>query len=73
MVPLRATGPELFVATMIKFLSNYYCTLGENLTHMKSLKLKSYPSENISNFWSTILIDAGILESAGAFNPEYLG
>ena len=41
LVPLIATGPEVFVATMNKFLSNSYDDLEENITYMKSLKLKS--------------------------------
>ena len=40
MVPLTATGPEVFVATMTKFLSDSYDTLEETLTHTKSIKLK---------------------------------
>ena len=43
LVPLTATGPEVFVATMTTFLSGYYDSLDETLTHMKSLKLKIYP------------------------------
>ena len=37
MVPLTATGPEVFVSTMTTFLSYYYDDLEETLTHMKSL------------------------------------
>ena len=40
LVPLTATGIEVFVATMTKFLSDSYDALEETLTHMKSLKLK---------------------------------
>ena len=40
---------------------------------MKSLKLKSYPGENIKYLCTIILIDAELLESAVAFNPEQLG
>ena len=58
LVPLRATGPEAFVATMTIFISNSYDALEETLTHMKSLKLKSYPGENIKYFCDVILVDA---------------
>ena len=60
-VPLTATGPEVFVATMTKFLSDYYDALKETLNHMKSLKLKSYPGENVTDYCAAILVDAGRL------------
>ena len=40
---------------------------------MKSLKLKSYPGENVTDCCAAILVDAERLESAGAFKPENLG
>ena len=40
---------------------------------MKSLKLKSYPGENVTDCCPAILVDAERLESAGAFKPEHLG
>ena len=73
LVPLTATGPEVFVATMTTFLSDSYDSLKETLNHMKSLKLKSYPGENVTYFCAAILVDAERLESAGAFKTEHLG
>ena len=73
MVPLTATRPEVFVATMNKFLSGSYDSLEETLTHTKILKLKSYPGENVKDCCEAILVDAERLESAGAFKPEHLG
>ena len=73
LVPLTATGPEVFVATMTTFLSNFYDALEETLHHMKSLKLKSYPGENVTDGCAAILVYAEHLESAGTFNPEHLG
>ena len=73
MVLLTATGPEVFVATMTTFLSDSYDALEETLNHMNSLKLNSYPGENVTDCCATILVDAERLESAGAFNPEHLG
>ena len=70
---MKATGPEAFVTTKTKFLSNYYDALEETLTNTKSLKLKNYPGENITYFCASILVDAERLESAGAFKPEHLG
>ena len=40
---------------------------------MKSLKLKSYPGENVTDCCAEILLDAERLESAGAFKSEHLG
>ena len=66
-------GPEVFVATMTKFLSDSYDALEENLDHMNSLKLKSYPGENVTDCCAEILLDAERLESAGDFKPDHLG
>ena len=73
LVPLTATGPEVFVSTMTTFLSDYYYALEETLTPMKSLKLNIYPGENVTDCCTEILVDAEHLESAGAFKPEHLG
>ena len=40
---------------------------------MKSLKIKSYPGENVTDLCAAILVYAEHLESAGAFKPEHLG
>ena len=73
LVPLTATGPEVFVANMTTFISDSYDDLEETVTHMKSIKLKSYPGENVTDFCAEILVDAELLESAGDFKPEHLG
>ena len=73
LVPLTATGPEVFVATMTTFLSDSYDALEETLNHMKSIKLKSYPGENVTDCCAAILVDADLLDSAGDFKPEHLG
>ena len=39
---------------------------------MNSLKLKSYPGENVIDFCAAILVNAERLDSSGAFNPEHL-
>ena len=49
LVPLTATGPEVFVTNMTTFLSDSYYALEETLTHMDSLKLKRYPGENVTD------------------------
>ena len=72
-MPLTATGPEFFVATMTTFLSDYYDALEENLTHVNSLKLKRYLGGNLIYFCAAILVDADRLNSDEAFKPEQLG
>ena len=71
-VPLSATRPEVFVVTMNTFLSNYYDDLEDTLTHTKSIKLKNYPGENITDCCAEILVYAERLESDEDFKPEHL-
>ena len=73
MVPLTATVTEVYVAIMTTFISDSYDDLEETINHMKSLKLKSYPGENVTDCCAAILVDAERLESAGALKPEHLG
>ena len=73
LVPLTAAGTEVFVPTMNPFLSHSYDDMEETLTHMKSLKLKRYPWENVTDCCAEILVDAERLESTRAFKPEHLG
>ena len=40
---------------------------------MKSLKLKSYPGDNVTDYCAAILVDADHLESDGALKYEHLG
>ena len=70
---MAATGPAVFVAIMTTFLPNYYDALEYILTHMKSIKLKSYPGYNVIDCCAEILVDAERLDSAGAFKPEHIG
>ena len=73
LVPVTATGPEVFFVTMTTFISHSYDALEEALTHMEILKLKSYPGENITDFCVEILVDAERIDIAGAFKPDHLG
>ena len=73
LVPLTATRHEVFIATVTTFISNSYDDLEDTLTHTNSLKLKSYPGENITDCCTLILEDAERLGSAVAFKPEHLG
>ena len=40
---------------------------------MKSLKIKIYPGENVTDCCAAILVDAERLDSVGTFKPENLG
>ena len=73
LLPLTATGPEVFVTTMATFLSDSYDALEDTINHTNSIKLKIYPWENVTYCCASILVDAERLESAGAFKPEHLG
>ena len=58
---------------MTKFLSGYYYSLEETLTRMNSLKLKSYPGKNVTDWCAEILIDAERLENSRGLDPDHLG
>ena len=73
LVPLTASGTEVFVATMDTFLSDSYDDLKETLIHMKIIKLKIYPGENVIDCCTPILVDDERLEISGAFKPDHLG
>ena len=73
LVPLTATGPKVCVATSITLISYSYSSLLQTLNHIKSLKLKDHPGENVTDFCDAILVDAERLESAGSFNPKHIG
>ena len=72
-MPLTATGPEVFVATMTTLLSDSYDALEETLNNMKSLKLTSFSGENVTDCCAGILVNYERLESAGDFKNEHLG
>ena len=73
MVPLTATGPEVYVATMTTIISDSYYSLEDTLNQMKSLKLKDNQGGDTADCYDEILENVEGLESAGAFTPEHLG
>ena len=73
LVPLTATGPEVYVATMTTILSGSFYSLVDTLNHMKSLKLKDRPGGGVADCYDAILVNVESLESDGAFKPEHLG
>ena len=70
---MTATGPEVFVIAITTFLSDYYDDLEETLTHMKSLKLRSYTGYNVTDFCASILVYAERLESDRTLKTDQLG
>ena len=44
---LKATGPEVYVATMTIILSDSYYSFFGTLNHMKILKLKDHPGGGV--------------------------
>ena len=72
MVPLKATGPEVYFATMTTIISNSYYSLVDTLNHTKNLKPKYHPGRDVAYCYDAILVNVDSLESAVAFNPEHL-
>ena len=73
LVPLTATGPEVYVATMSTIISDFYYYLTDTLNQMKSLKLKDNHVEDTADYYNAILENVESLESAGSFKPEHIG
>ena len=63
LVPLTATGPEVYVAIVTTFIFNSYDTLEDTLNSLKNLKLKRYPEDNVIDFYEAILVGVDSLES----------
>ena len=73
LVPLTATGPEVYVATRNTIISDSYYYLVNTLNHTKNLKLKDHLGRDAADCYDAILVNVGSLESAEAFKPEHLG
>ena len=73
MVPLTATGPEVYVSTMNTIIPDSYYSLVDTLNHIKNLKLKYHPGQDSADCNDEILANVESLESARAFKPEHLG
>ena len=69
LVLLSAIGPKVYVVTMITVISHSYGYLVETLNHMKSLKIKDNPGENVADCCDEILVDDERLESIGSLIP----
>ena len=67
LVPLKATGSDVYVATLTTMISNSYYSLMDTLNQMKNLKLKYHPGRDAAHCHDAILVNVESLESAGAF------
>ena len=72
LVPMTATGTEVYVSTMTTIISDSYYSLVGTMNHMKRLKLKDHPTGNVENCYKAIVVNVESLESAGAFKPDRL-
>ena len=70
LVPLTATRPEFYVATMTTIISDSYYSLVDTLNHMKNLKLKYHPGRDSADCYDAILVNVESRESSGSFKPE---
>ena len=74
LVPLTATGPEVYFSTMTNVLYYSYYSLVDNLNHMKNLKLRDHTGGGgVANYCDEILVDVERLDSARSFKPKHLG
>ena len=73
MVPLTATGPRVYVATIKTAISDSWNNLEYNINNLNSIKLKSYLGDNDTYLCAKILVDDEQLGSDGELNPDHLG
>ena len=57
LVPLTATGPEVYVATMATIISDSYYSLVDTLNQTKSLKLKDNQGGDAADCYDAILVN----------------
>ena len=73
MVPMTATGTEVYVTTTTPIISDSYYSLVDTLNLMNNLKLKDNPGRDVADCYDAILENVESLENSRAFNPEHLG
>ena len=73
LVPMTATGPEVYVATMTTIISDSYYSLADTLNQTESLKLRDNQGADTADCYDAILENVEGLESDGAFKPKHLG
>ena len=57
------TGPEVYIATMKKFLSDSNAALEEPLNNLKNIKIRRYLEDNLEDLRNTILLYSKCLEN----------
>ena len=67
-VPITASGPEIFMATVTVCFSDSYDALEQTKIELKTIKLKDFPSENVQDCVAKILDLCERLENGGAFD-----
>ena len=58
---------------MTIFISFSYISLEDTINHLNTIKINSYPLDNVAYLCDEILVDVEHIMSAGAFKPENLG
>ena len=56
-MPLKATRPEVYVATMTTIISDSYYSLVDTLNHTKNIKLKDHPGRDAVDCYDEILVN----------------
>ena len=79
LVPLTATGPEVYVANMTTIISDSYYSLVDTLNQMKNLKLKDNQGGDavdchniILEMWRTLRVTELLSPSTTAISFTYL-
>ena len=57
LVPLTATGTEVYVTTMATIISNYYYSLVGTLNQTKNIKLKDHLVRDVSDCYDVVLVN----------------
>ena len=71
-VPITASGPEIFMATVTVCFSDSYDALEQTKIELKTIKLKDFPGENVQDCVAKILDLCERLESGGAFDNQLI-
>ena len=72
-VPLTATRPEVYVATMTTVLYDSCFYLVDTLKHMNSIKLMNHLEGDVADCCVATLVNVESLDSSGYFKPYHLG
>ena len=70
---LTSTKPEVYIESMTIFISCLYISLEGAINHLNTIKINSYPLDNVEYFYDEILVDVEHIVGARVFKPENLG